>query len=349
MDVQEQQRQRLEEQTQQLLALQSQQPQQQLAAQTVVLQPCFMQQQPLTAQQQMMLQQRMVQQGVAARGQLQQQQQQYSYQAIPGLPEALTEALKPVAHMERGWSFDEMVKRVQSYFTKAAKKYEPDKRKHLRASTLEARALIEEFVETAMSALTAACYEKAWVSVADFSGALMVAAMHTFRDGSVFCRILGPLLKRYIDESICKYNEEERVQKVMYDAISVSGLLENLHKRALKNLSAAFDEAHMSAPYGQYISQSQQLGAAQAFVRFWMEEFTSKSWDMLEGSLSGGFEQSAWLANLFKYLIDPDRSVLPPDVAAQSPVPQNWDFVEVQAREVLSRLVSQPFRKRTRF
>merc|ERR1711976_651613 len=68
---------------------------------------------------------------------------------IPGLQEALMEALAPVAHMDSQWDIDEMVKRVHSYFTKAAKKYETDERAAARGSSVQAQALIEEFVSTA--------------------------------------------------------------------------------------------------------------------------------------------------------------------------------------------------------
>jgi hypothetical protein len=242
-----------------------------------------------------------------------------------------------------------MVKRVQSYFTKAAKKFETDERLQATGTAVEAQALIEEFVSTAMGAVGAACYDKVWFLEADFSGALMVATLHAFRSSRTFCRTLGPLLKRYVDDSLFQYREEERRQKVMWDATSISGLPESYHKRANKNLLAAYDEAHMSAPYGEYLAQSPELGTAQAFVKFWMDDFASKSWDIFEMGVPGGREEHfALLTNLFFYMTDPERSVLPNELLGQltTPVPQRWQFVETQALELVNKLSGQSKRMR---
>merc|ERR1719472_174186 len=79
---------------------------------------------------------------------LQQQQQQYQHGGIPGLAEALTEALMPHAHTDEVWNLEEMVRRVQSYFTKATKKYEADERIHKRGTSVDAQAMVEEFIGT---------------------------------------------------------------------------------------------------------------------------------------------------------------------------------------------------------
>jgi hypothetical protein len=312
------------------------------------------QQQQLVAQQlqQQQHQQQMLQQQLQS-GRIQQQlqhQSQQQWQAIPGLTDALTAALRPVAHMDYGWGLEEMVKRVQSYFTKAAKRYEADARVHTRGTAVEAQALIEEFVGSALHGVHSACYEKAWFDAADFSGALMVAIMHTFKGGKVLCRTLGPMLKRYVDDAIFRYKEEERLLRMTWEALVVSGLDESCHKRASKNLLASFDEAHMSAHYGRFISQSAELGVVQAFIRFWMDDFASKSWDMLETGLRGGKEDHlAFLTNVFCYMIDPERCVIHQDIMAQANIPDITEFVQTQAREVLNRLENQPFRKRMRY
>merc|ERR1719240_2049423 len=201
---------------------------------------------------------------------------------IPGLQEALMESLAPVAHMDSTWDIDEMVNRVHSYFTKAAKKYESDERAAARGSSVQAQALIEEFVSTALGAVGAACYEKVWFTEADFSGALMVTAMFTFRGGKLFARTLGPVLKRYVDDGVFRYREEERVQKAMWDAVSISGLNDGYQKKAVKHLQAAYDEAHMAAPYGSTTAATPELGLVQDFVKSWMSEFMNKAWDVLD-------------------------------------------------------------------
>jgi len=258
---------------------------------------------------------------------------------IPGLQEALMEALAPVAHMDSTWDIDEMVKRVHSYFTKAAKKYEGDERATQRGTSVQAQALIEEFVSTALGAVGAACYEKPWFTEADFSGALMVTAMYTFRGGKLFCRTLGPVLKRYVDDGVFRFREEERIQKAMWDAVSISGLNESYQKKAAKHLQAAYDEAHMSAPYGSTQASSPEMGLVQDFVKCWMTEFISKSWDVLENGVVGGKdEQFAFMTTLFQYLTDPDRSCLPHDLTAQleAPPPESWGFIGELAMKIFT-------------
>jgi len=258
---------------------------------------------------------------------------------IPGLTEALMEALAPVAHMDSSWDIDEMVKRVHSYFTKAAKKYEGEERAASRGSSIQAQALIEEFVSTALGAVGAACYEKVWFSQADFSGALMVTAMYTFRGGKLFCRTLGPVLKRYVDDGVFRYREEERIQKAMWDAVSISGLNEGHQKKAAKYLQVAYDDSHMSAPYGSTTASSPEMGLVQDFVKSWMTEFVNKAWDVLENGVVGGKdEQFAFLTTLFQYLTDPERSCLPHDLTAQleTPPPESWGFIGELAMKIFT-------------
>jgi len=258
---------------------------------------------------------------------------------IPGLQEALMESLAPVAHMDSQWDIDEMVKRVHSYFTKAAKKYETEERAAGRGTAVQAQALIEEFVSTALGAVGAACYEKVWFTEADFSGALMVTAMYTFRGGKLFCRTLGPVLKRYVDDGVFRYREEERIQKAMWDAVSISGLAEGYQKKAAKHLQIAYDDAHMSAPYGSTSASTPEMGLVQDFVKCWMTEFVGRSWDVLENGVVGGKdEQFAFLTTLFQYLTDPDRSCLPHDLTAQleAPPPESWGFIGELAMKIFT-------------
>jgi hypothetical protein len=270
---------------------------------------------------------------------------------IPGLQEALMEALAPVAHMDSQWDIDEMVKRVHSYFTKAAKKYETDERAAGRGTAVQAQALIEEFVSTALGAVGAACYEKVWFTEADFSGALMVTAMYTFRGGKLFCRTLGPVLKRYVDDGVFRYREEERIQKAMWDAVSISGLAEGYQKKAAKHLQLAYDEAHMSAPYGSTSASTPEMGLVQDFVKCWMTEFVSRSWDVLENGVVGGKdEQFAFMTTLFQYLTDPDRSCLPHDLTAQleAPPPESWGFIGELAMKIFTDMEEAAEQKRQR-
>jgi len=260
---------------------------------------------------------------------------------IPGLTESLMECLAKVAHLDTSWDLEEMIKRVHSYFTKSAKKYEGEGRAADRGSSVQAQALIEEFVSTALGAVAAACYDKVWFTEADFSGALMVTAMFTFRGGKLFCKTLGPVLKRYVDDGVFRYREEERIQKAMWDAVSISGLDDSYHKKATKHLQAAYDEAHMAAPYGSTTAETPEMGLVCDFIKCWMKEFVTKAWDVLEHGVVGGKdEQFAFLTTLFQYLTDPERSCLPHDLAAQlpAPPPQNWAFVGELAMQIFQEM-----------
>lgn len=262
------------------------------------------------------------------------------------------ECLAPVAHMDSAWDIDEMVKRVHSYFTKAAKKYESDDRATGRGSAVQAQSLIEEFVSTALGAVGAACYEKVWFTEADFSGALMVTAMYTFRGGKLFSRTLGPVLKRYVDDGVFRYREEERIQKAMYDAVSVSGLGDGYQKKATKHLQTSYDEAHMAAPYGSTAASTPEMGLVQDFVKSWMTEFVSKAWDVLENGVVGGKdEQFAFLTTLFQYLTDPTRSCLPHDLTAQleAPPPASWAFIGEMAMKIFTDMEAQASRPKKKW
>lgn len=272
-------------------------------------------------------------------------------QGIPGLQEALLEALAPVAHMDPAWTIDEMMKRVHSYFTKAAKKYEGDERAAARGTSVQAQALIEEFVSNALGAVGAACYDKQWFTEADFSGALMVTAMFTFRGGKLFSRTLGPVLKRYVDDGVFRYREEERIQKAMWDAVEVSGLADNYQKKACKQLQVAYDDAHMAAPYGSSTAATPELGLVQDFVSCWMKSFVAKSWDVLENGVTGGKdEQFAFLTTLFQYLTDPNRSCLPHDLAAQleTPPPESWGYIGECAMKIFQEMEEEAAQRKAR-
>merc|ERR1719253_225049 len=268
---------------------------------------------------------------------------------IPGLTEALMEALVPVAHLDNDWDIDEMVKRVHNYFSKAAKKFEDNEAAAARGSSVQAQALIEEFVATALGGVGQACHEKQWFTEADFSGALMVTAMYTFRGGKLFSRTLGPILKRYVDDGVFRYREEERIQKAMWDAVSISGLAEGYQKKAAKHLQIAYDDAHMSAPYGSTTASTPEMGLVQDFVKCWMTEFVARSWDVLENGVTGGKdEQFAFLTTLFQYLTDPDRSCLPHDLTAQleAPPPESWGFIGEMAMKIFTDMEEAAEQKR---
>lgn len=269
---------------------------------------------------------------------------QYQALVIPALSETLTEALIPFVHLDTTCSLEEMTKMMHSSFSKSAKRYEFDQRTQRRATAVDAQAIIEEFVFALMTSAAAGCFEKPWFVEADFTPALMVSAMHSFRNSYVFVRTLGPFVKRYVDSAVSRYREEQRIQKVMWDAVSTSSLSSSFHKSVCESLQATYDEAHVAAPYGSNAAATPELGLLQDFVTCWMTDFVSKTWDVLENGVAGGKEQhQSFLLSLFFHLTDPSRSILPGQMlkALQTPIPASWEFIGVVAEAVLKEMEEQ--------
>merc|ERR1712139_354631 len=101
--------------------------------------------------------------------------------------------------------------------------------------------------------------------------------------------------------------EEERHQRVMWDAVSSIGLKSEYLKKANKHLQTSFEAAHISAKYGTSPSTSPELGMVQDFVHAWLAEFTRRAWDVLHNVLQNPTQdqQIAVVTMLFQYLCYP--------------------------------------------
>merc|ERR1712136_733597 len=104
-------------------------------------------------------------------------------------------------------------------------------------------------------AVSAGCYDKEWFLAADFSVPLYQAAKGTFCGGMLFRRTLAPTMKRYVDEALFRFREEERFSRCMYEVLGAAGLTDETYKKkASKHMATAFEEAHTNSPYGTMVS-----------------------------------------------------------------------------------------------
>lgn len=266
---------------------------------------------------------------------------------------SIREALLPVAHMDTSWTIDEMENRIFNYFSKASSKFIRDDRPSQRGSSMQAQALIEEFVESVMGAVSAGCYDKQWFPVADFSGPLFQSAKDTFGTGKLFYRMVGPDFRQSVDDALFHFKEEERISKELWKALEKTPMESGYRKKALQHLQKAFDEAHVSASYNSSQAASAELQMLQDFVKGWIVEFVTRAWDVLQSSVPERDGQILFVATLFQQLVGPEMRCLPPEFARIMPLdlapPPNWPWV-AQATEAIfadeASAVNQRMRRR---
>lgn len=263
---------------------------------------------------------------------------------VPGFQEALQEALAPHVELEPQWTLEEMCNRVGQKIFKAAKKYAADERATQRGTSTQAKALIEEFVDSAMGAVSAGCYDKPWFSKANFTAPLLAITLHTLQGAKIFARTLAPMVEKFVEEAVFKYFEEERIQKAMWDALELSGVKETHIKKASQHLQKAYDEAHFKAPYGTTQGETPAISLLQDFVKGWMSDFIGRSWDIIEnGTNQGGAGKEGgvlFTTVLFQNLTDANMACLPNDITSliESPPPSPWPYVAQCAEAVFNEL-----------
>jgi len=202
---------------------------------------------------------------------------------------------------------------------KCSDKYAKDERASQKGTATQAKALIEEFVETIMGHLSGSCYEKPWFAQVNFTQPLLIIVLHTFDSAKIFTRTLKPQLIKHIEDGFFKWQEEERIQKAMWDAIVVAGIKDSHQKKANQHLMKSYDDAHFKAPYGTTTNDSPELAVLQDFVKGWMLEFVGRSWDVLESGLADSSQdvQVSTVAVLFQNLMDPNVQCMPYEIITE--------------------------------
>jgi len=263
---------------------------------------------------------------------------------IIGLANVTMKALAPVAHMDPEWGLEEMAFKLCGFIGRAAAKYwkDPDERLSRKQPVGRGQALIEEFVEACLNNMHKACGHRPWFIEANLTDPLFHACMGTFESKQTMfmTRLLKPVIQKTIDDAIARYREEERISRVMWDAVQISGLPEAHQKTAYKHLQTSYDKAHMSAPYGSCTDAggSAEMGLTQDFVKGWMQEFGGRAWHMMhEGVSPNAEEQYAWMTSLFQYITDPEQCCLPFELVSQPGAmpPENWEFVAEQTMAIV--------------
>lgn len=265
---------------------------------------------------------------------------------IEGLMESLEAALAEVAAAD-GTDLTELCKKVQQKITKASSKYAKDERAYLRTTDTLAKVLVEEFVDAAMGAISASLFDKDWFTKVDWSGPLLTASTYTFQGAKAFQRTLGPSIDQHIADGIFRYQEEERINNVMYKALESSGVQETHMKKASQHLLKAYDEAFVKAPYGSHdgVAASAELALLQDFVKGWMSEFVTRAWmSVLEdgiGASSGTKDaQVLFVTVLFQYLTGPEIACIPSGILSRlgSLPAAPWNFIGECAEQVFTEI-----------
>jgi len=269
--------------------------------------------------------------------------------SYPGLVQSMREIIEPVAHMEDKWSPEEIVKRMVKYVQNAADQMAKDERLGHKGNPIQAQALVEEFVETAMGMISQGCHDKAWAREANFATPLCLVAESIFKTSKLFSRMLAPMLHKYVEDSIFRFREEERIQRAIWETVESSGLPQNYFKKCSSHLAKGYDDAHITASYGQSEAASPEMGLLQDFIKGWMTEFIGRAWDVLENGVGAREEQINFVTNLFQTLAHPERSCLPHDLVAslhEHPM-ANWPFIAETCHQIFAEMdAEKPSKKK---
>jgi len=269
---------------------------------------------------------------------------------VPGFAEALAESLAP--HTANEADAADLELKIGQKFVKAAKKFNNDERRDTHGTPCTAQALVEEFVDAAMNSVAGTMYDRAWWPEANFTGPLLALALFTFDGAKIFRRTVGPMIEKYVELGIFRYREEERVGRVMSDALDAAGVRDSHKKKALKHLSTAYDEQHAKAPYGTVAAETPEMGHLKAFLKGWMHDFIGRAWDVLEHGIGQGDgssrdEKVLFVTVLFQALADGKDPGLPYDLTyAVGEVPASpWSYVAEAAETVFTEMDSPPMKK----
>jgi len=258
---------------------------------------------------------------------------------VPGFAEALTEALRP--HVGQEADVREFENKVAKKLMNAAKKFNKDERRDCHGTPYKAQEFVEEFCDNCLGALSGVMYDKPWAGDVNYTGPLLALALFTFDGAKIFRRTVGPMIEKFVEEGIFKFREEERIQRVMEEAIESAAVKEAYKKKAVKHLGIAYDESHFKSPYSTVTGETPEIGHLKAFVKGWMSDFAERAWDILENGVGQGTgssrdEMILFMTVLFQALADAKDPCLPHDLvsAAGAVPPGPWSYVAEVAEAV---------------
>jgi len=226
---------------------------------------------------------------------------------------AVAQALMPVAHLEQEWSGPDFQKRMCTYIQKQMQKLEKDERLDTFGSP---GAMINEFVGQIMGTLQAACYERPWFGQVDFTGPLYAASIILFKHRKLFDRTTGARLQVWIVDAFNRWNEEQRVERVMWETVQALGVNEKYSKELNKALMQAYDEAHAETTFIVPESANPEIVMLQEFIAYWYKDFVFRAWDTLSWAKKGRESQKQLTVALFQSLCSPEVKCLPHDLTS---------------------------------
>jgi hypothetical protein len=232
----------------------------------------------------------------------------------------VAQALVPVQHLETEWSPAELQKRIVNHFYKQMLKIDkeerPDGFKDAGPGCTPG-ALMYQFVEMVMSAVAYSCYDKPWFGQVDFTGPLYAASLVVFRGRRLFARTTGARFQGWIVESFNRWNEDQRIEKVMSDTVQAAGLDNKAGKDLTKHLAKAYEQAHHETTVIAPECDTPEMSMLQDFIEVWYKNFVAASWKTLCANVQGGRDgQMAFTSALFQTLSSPDVNCLPNDLTA---------------------------------
>lgn len=180
-----------------------------------------------------------------------------------------------------------------------------------------------------MGSITAGNQEKLWYKEANFGPPLTLLAEQIFKNAKLFSRMLAPLMTKFIDDSIFRFREEERITAAIWETVENSGLPQQYFKKCNQHLLKTYDDCHVNTQYGASQAEDHHMGMLQDFVKSWMTEFVGRAWDVLENGVGARDEQMNFITQLFQTLAHPDRICLPHDLlaAVDNAPPASWPFI----------------------
>ena len=108
-----------------------------------------------------------------------------------------------------------------------------------------------------------------WFFEAGFSVPLYQACKGTFFcGGMLFRRTLAPTMKRYVDEALFMFREEERFYRCMFEVLGAAGFSDETYKKKANNhMATAFEEAHTNSSVGTMVAASPEFAMIHEFIR----------------------------------------------------------------------------------
>ena len=108
-----------------------------------------------------------------------------------------------------------------------------------------------------------------WFLEADFSAPRDQACKGTLFCGDMlFRRTLAPTMKRYVDEALFMFREEERFYRCMFEVLDAAGLSDETYKKEANNhMVTAFEEAHTNSSDDTMVAASPEVAMLHEFIR----------------------------------------------------------------------------------